>query len=233
MGESEKLVANLFEMARESAPAIIFIDEVDSLCGKRGDGDSDASRRIITQFLVQMQGVGKGGEQVLVLGATNTPWDLDTAIRRRFEKRIYIPLPDVEGRHKLLELHLGDTPNKLTHDHLRSFAERTEGLSGSDISVLVRQALLEPLRRLRRAKTFRRVNKAGPDGAMRSYWEPCSPGAPDAVEMNLKQVKPTELLEPDVLVEDFEAALDRCRTSVTAEDISKHNNWTQLYGEEG
>lgn len=82
-------------MARESpgSRAIIFIDEVDSLCGSRTEGESDSARRIKTEFLVQMDGVGKKEGDVLVLGATNVPWELDAAIRRRFEKRVYIPLP--------------------------------------------------------------------------------------------------------------------------------------------
>lgn len=70
-------------MARENKPAIIFIDEVDSLCGTRGEGESEASRRIKTEFLVQMNGVGNETDGVLVLGASNIPWQLDSAIRRR------------------------------------------------------------------------------------------------------------------------------------------------------
>jgi vacuolar protein-sorting-associated protein 4 len=91
MGESERLVKQLFTMARENKPAIIFIDEVDSLCGTRGEGESEASRRIKTEFLVQMQGVGTDDTGVLVLGATNLPWALDMAIKRRFEKVHYLP----------------------------------------------------------------------------------------------------------------------------------------------
>ena len=71
-------------MAREQNPAIIFIDEIDSLCGARGQGENDSARRIKTEFLVQMQGVGKSHDGILVLGATNTPWSLDPAIRRRY-----------------------------------------------------------------------------------------------------------------------------------------------------
>lgn len=84
MGESEKLIKQLFKMAREKKPSIIFIDEVDSLCGSRSEGENDSSRRIKTEFLVQMQGVGNSMDGVLVLGATNVPWELDNAIRRRF-----------------------------------------------------------------------------------------------------------------------------------------------------
>jgi vacuolar protein-sorting-associated protein 4 len=98
LGESERLVKQLFKMARENKPAIIFIDEVDSLCGSRNEGENETSRRIKTEFLVQMAGVGNDMDGVLVLGATNVPWELDPAIRRRFEKRIYIPLPEVHAR---------------------------------------------------------------------------------------------------------------------------------------
>lgn len=79
-----RLVKQLFQLARENKPSIIFIDEVDSLCGSRGEGESEASRRIKTEFLVQMQGVGNSMDGVLVLGATNIPWQIDSAIRRRF-----------------------------------------------------------------------------------------------------------------------------------------------------
>ena len=78
-----RLVKQLFEMARENKPAIIFIDEVDSLAGTRNESESEGSRRIKTEFLVQMNGVGHDDTGVLVLGATNIPWQLDNAIKRR------------------------------------------------------------------------------------------------------------------------------------------------------
>lgn len=94
-------------MARENKPSIIFIDEVDALCGTRGEGESEASRRIKTEMLVQMDGVGHDTSGVLVLGATNIPWQLDSAIRRR-----YITLP---GRLRLALLTLEQIPAENTH----------------------------------------------------------------------------------------------------------------------
>ena len=83
LDHARRLVKQLFEMARENKPAIIFIDEVDSLAGTRNESESEGSRRIKTEFLVQMNGVGHDDTGVLVLGATNIPWQLDNAIKRR------------------------------------------------------------------------------------------------------------------------------------------------------
>jgi len=102
VGESEKLIKTLFAMARDKKPAIIFIDEIDSLLSARSDGENEATRRVKTQFLVEMQGVGNDDNGILVLGATNIPWGIDSAARRRFEKRIYICLPELMTRKKML-----------------------------------------------------------------------------------------------------------------------------------
>lgn len=153
-GESERLVKQMFEMARESKPSIIFIDEIDSLCTARSEGESESSRRIKTEFLVQMDGVGSVGGGVLVLGATNVPWELDPAMRRRFEKRVYIALPEPHARAGMFKLNLGDTPNNLEEEHFQNLGEVSEGYSGSDIAVVVREALMEPLRKCQTAKQF-------------------------------------------------------------------------------
>jgi vacuolar protein-sorting-associated protein 4 len=127
MGESERLVKSLFDLARNTKPSVIFIDEIDSLLSNRSDSEHEASRRIKTEFLVQMQGVGKDDEGILVLGATNIPWDLDPAVRRRFQKRIYIGLPDEAARTAIFKQNLGDTPHILTEDDLKELALITEG----------------------------------------------------------------------------------------------------------
>ena len=117
----------LFQLARERAPSVVFIDEIDSIAGQRTDSENDSSRRMKTELLIQMQGVGNNNEGVLILGATNTPWTLDTAVIRRFQKRIYIPLPDIPAREQLFKLHVGKTPNSLTPQDFRRLAQESEG----------------------------------------------------------------------------------------------------------
>ena len=153
----QRLVKQLFAMARENKPSIIFIDEVDALCGPRGEGESEASRRIKTEMLVQMDGVGKDSKGVLVLGATNIPWQLDAAIRRRFQRRVHISLPDQQARTKMFELSVGTTPCDLTPADYRRLGEISEGYSGSDIAIAVQDALMQPVRKIQTATHYKKV----------------------------------------------------------------------------
>jgi vacuolar protein-sorting-associated protein 4 len=127
MGDSERLVKSLFELARQNKPAVIFIDEIDSMVSNRSDGENEATRRIKTEFLVQMDGVGKDDDGILVLGATNIPWGIDPAARRRFQRKIYIPLPDEPARLAMFKLNTGTTPNNLNDDDFKKLAELSEG----------------------------------------------------------------------------------------------------------
>ncbi|KAJ1508084.1 Vacuolar protein sorting-associated protein 4 [Coelomomyces lativittatus] len=232
MGESERLVKELFDMARKAKPAIIFIDEIDSLCGSRGEGDSEASRRIKTEILVQMNGVGNDLENVLVLGATNIPWQLDAAIRRRFEKRIYISLPDLNARAHMFQLHVGTTPCQLKKEDYKLLAEKTEGFSGSDLAVVVRDALMQPIRKVQTATHFKPVPFSSPKGGSVKY-TPCSPGDPHAKEKSWTQLETHELLEPELTLQDFLKAVAKGRPTVNAEDLQKHVSFTKDFGQEG
>jgi len=104
-----------------------------------------------------MQGVGHDDTGILVLGATNLPWALDPAIRRRFEKRIYIPLADIKARVFMVKFHLKGTKNTLMDADIDEIAEKTDGFSGADISILVRDAIFEPVRLVQTSNYFREI----------------------------------------------------------------------------
>ena len=146
-GESEKLVRALFGLAKALAPSIIFVDEIDSLLSARSTGaEHEASRRSKTEFLVQwsdLQRAAAGREQttkdkkegdasrVLVLAATNMPWDIDEAARRRFVRRQYIPLPEHHVRALQIENLLSHQVHELTADDIEVLVQVTEGISPS------------------------------------------------------------------------------------------------------
>ncbi|XP_014209796.1 vacuolar protein sorting-associated protein 4B [Copidosoma floridanum] len=236
LGESEKLVKNLFELARQHKPSIIFIDEVDSLCSSRSDNESESARRIKTEFLVQMQGVGTDNDGILVLGATNIPWVLDSAIRRRFEKRIYIPLPEAPARTIMFKLHLGSTSHTLSEEDFKKLASATDGYSGADISIIVRDALMQPVRQVQTATHFKRVSGPSPKDhsvIVDDLLTPCSPGNPAAVEMNWMDVPGDKLFEPPVTMKDMLKSLSTTRPTVNEEDMSKLEKFKEDFGQEG
>lgn len=149
VGEGEKLVRALFAVARELQPSIIFIDEVDSLLSERKDNEHEATRRLKTEFLVEFDGLHTGSEdRVLVMGATNRPQELDDAALRRFTKRVYVTLPDVNTRVEILEKLLRKQNSPLGMDKLKYLARLTDGYSGSDLTALAKDAALGPIREL-------------------------------------------------------------------------------------
>ncbi|XP_039601658.1 katanin p60 ATPase-containing subunit A-like 1 isoform X2 [Polypterus senegalus] len=206
-GESEKLVRLLFEMARFYAPTTIFIDEIDSICSRRGTSDEhEASRRVKSELLVQMDGVGGAMENddpskmVMVLAATNFPWDIDEALRRRLEKRIYIPLPTAKGRADLLKINLREVEVAPDVD-LAVIAEKIQGYSGADITNVCRDASMMAMRR--------RIQGLTPE--------------------EIRALSKDELQMP-VTVEDFELALKKISKSVSAADLEKYKAWMDEFG---
>ena len=206
LGESEKIIKQVFTAARSNQPSILFIDEIDALCSTRSDKDSEASRRIKTEFLIQMQNVSNvDSERVLVLGATSIPWELDPAVRRRFEKRIYVPLPDFQARKELFKLHIGKQKNSfISSTDLNELAEKTEGYSGSDISIVVRDALMCPLRTLFSNTHFKLKD---------DKWMPCSPGDPYAVEKSVFSIPEGQMFNPPLELQHLREAIQNNKPS--------------------
>lgn len=149
IGEGEKLVKTLFAVAAYREPAVVFIDEIDSLLTQRKSTENEASRRIKTEFLVQLDGTGTSGQgRVLVIGATNKPQELDEAARRRFTKRLYIPLPAQADRKILLEVLLKKNNHRLTETDIDRLSRDTAGFSGADLKALCTDAAMGPIRQL-------------------------------------------------------------------------------------
>ncbi|XP_028279194.1 fidgetin-like protein 1 [Parambassis ranga] len=147
VGEGEKMVRALFAIARCHQPAVIFIDEIDSLLSQRTDGEHDSSRRIKTEFLVQLDGAATAAEdRILVVGATNRPQEIDEAARRRLAKRLYIPLPEAAARQQIVTNLMAREKNQLREHELESVVSATEGFSGADMTQLCREAALGPIR---------------------------------------------------------------------------------------
>ncbi|EFJ34591.1 hypothetical protein SELMODRAFT_81377, partial [Selaginella moellendorffii] len=146
-GDSEKLVRMLFDLARHYAPSTIFLDEIDAIISQRGEANSEheASRRLKTELLIQMDGLMQANDLVFVLAATNIPWELDAAMLRRLEKRILVPLPDAEARRAMLEELLPTSMGDVPYDDM---VESTDGYSGSDVRLVCKEAAMRPLRRL-------------------------------------------------------------------------------------
>eukprot|EP00013_Stygamoeba_regulata_P006941 CAMPEP_0177635314 /NCGR_PEP_ID=MMETSP0447-20121125/3834_1 /TAXON_ID=0 /ORGANISM="Stygamoeba regulata, Strain BSH-02190019" /LENGTH=468 /DNA_ID=CAMNT_0019137091 /DNA_START=41 /DNA_END=1447 /DNA_ORIENTATION=+ len=204
-GDSEKLVRLLFRMARFYAPSTIFIDEIDSLGGSRGSAaEHEASRRVKCELLTQMDGLAGSGEDptkmVIVLAATNFPWQLDEALRRRLEKRIFIPLPNQADRRALLNLSFSSIKIDEEVD-LDKLAANTEGYSGADLSVLCRDASFMSMRRRIRGLSAEEIK-------------------------NL----PKEEMDLPVSTADLDEALGKVASSVGKEDLEKHEKWMTEFG---
>ncbi|KAI3651083.1 hypothetical protein MP228_004564 [Amoeboaphelidium protococcarum] len=225
-GDSEKMVRLLFEMARFYAPSVIFIDEVDSLTSSRDtNGEHEASRRVKSEILVQMDGMAscvpdkqtkstnddddedndKDGQsevkQVMVLGATNHPWKVDDAIRRRFEKRVYIPLPGKETITELLKINLKDV--KISDDvDLQQLAQKLDGYSGADITNVCRDAAMMPMRRA--------IEGLSTD--------------------QIKQLDKATIKECAVLKSDFESSISKIQPSVSSKDVTRYEQWAAEFG---
>lgn len=226
VGESEKTIKELFRLAQEKAPSIIFIDEIDSMCGNRSEGENESSRRVKTEFLVQMQGVGSKNDKVLVLGATNLPWALDPAVRRRFERRVYIPLPDKEARNYLLRNKLKGLNKSLNDTDFDNIVDKTDGYSGADLEILCRDAAFEPLKLAQRTFKFKVAKENG-----KNVYYPVEPSSTGNFHQSSVYDLPMGCLRlPELSGHDLEMALKRSKPSVSHNDLKEYETWTKQFG---
>lgn len=146
IGNSERNLHQLFEQARRNRPCVLFFDEVDALGASRADMKASAGRHLINQFLSELDGVKSSNDGVLVLGATNAPWHLDSAFRRpgRFDRILFVPPPDAQARAEILRLQLKGKP--LSDPDFAAVAAKCEGFSGADLKAVVDVTIENKLR---------------------------------------------------------------------------------------
>lgn len=145
VGNSEKNLHNIFELARENAPCVLFFDEIDALGASRSDMKQSSGRHLINQFLQELDGVDNNNEGILIMGATNTPWHLDAAFRRpgRFDRILFVPPPDTAARESIFRLKLKNKPTD--NIDYATLAQKTESYSGADIEAAIDIAIEEKL----------------------------------------------------------------------------------------
>ena len=218
-GDSEKLVRCLFRVARHLAPSVVFLDEIDSMmCRRGGASEHEASRRLKSEMLVQMDGLtsdvtaatgnpttttnNNNNRNVMVLATTNRPWDLDDALLRRLEKRIYVPMPAETARAALFQrLCTGVALD--TQVSLAPLVSRTAGYSCADIKMVVRESAMGPMRRLLDGKGVQEVAALRASGQLDV--SPCT-------------------------VHDFVRALKTVRPSVDPKSLGRFASWTAQFG---
>ncbi|XP_022669572.1 fidgetin-like protein 1 [Varroa jacobsoni] len=200
VGDGEKLVRTLFAVARVHQPSVVFVDEIDSLLSQRSSSEHESSRKIKTEFLVQMDGAHthKETNRVLIIGATNRPQELDEAARRRMVKRIYIPLPTTKARRLIAQKLLSSIDHSINDAELDVIAQRTNGYSGADVDNLCREAAMMPVRQLHDDSS-------------------------DLSSLTLDNIRP-------VVLGDFLAALRIIRPSVSESCLADYEKWNQQFG---
>ncbi|XP_057477871.1 peroxisomal ATPase PEX6 isoform X5 [Actinidia eriantha] len=226
-GEDEKNVRALFTLAAKVSPTIIFVDEVDSMLGQRSRaGEHEAMRKIKNEFMTHWDGLlTKQGERILVLAATNRPFDLDEAIIRRFERRIMVGLPAVENREKILRTLLAKEKVDEGLD-IKELATMTEGYSGSDLKNLCTTAAYRPVRELIRQERLKDLEKK-----RRAEEGENSKDNQDTAEDKEERVITIRPLN----MQDFREARNQVAASFAAEGsiMNELKQWNDLYGEGG
>jgi len=200
-GESSKLINALFAKAKKMQPSLIFMDEMDSIAISRDSNIDESTRRVLGQLLTEIEGFNTNQQDtILIMGATNKPWDLDDAIVSRFQKKIYVPLPDLVARKIILQIHLeGADTSKIDFSEL---ANKTEGFSGRDISNLCQEAII---------KMVRETN-------------------PNLENLTVRELESYSLGHRSLSEEDFEQAFSKIKPSAQQESIEKYEEWKKNFG---
>ncbi len=204
-GESTKIISELYGQARDLSPAVVFLDEFESLAGSRDEGtDTGPERRILSTILAELDGLAEKGRTdiyVLTIAATNRPWDLDAAVLSRFDKRILIPLPDPTTRRSILEI-LIDRKGLETKVPYEDLTAMCEGYSGREIERFCKEA---------QNRMVQEMNL----------------GIPSLVDKGLESIRSHMLKIRPLTAEDFDTARSRIRPQTSPEEMNRYLKWKE------
>lgn len=200
-GESSKIVSMLFNRARESQPSIVFMDEFDSIMVSRDSGIQESTRRVVSQLLMEIEGfTTMNEEKVILIAATNKPWDLDDAMVSRFQRKIYVPLPDSVARKSIFEIHLRGVA--LSGINASELAESSKGYSGRDIANLCRETIMLMIRE------------------QNPKLEKLTPAQIEKYAMNYRSLTG----------EDFNLGFSKIRRTVNEKTVKRYEEWGEQLG---
>ncbi|MBO8183447.1 MAG: ATP-binding protein [Archaeoglobus sp.] len=206
-GESSKIITALYDVVRENAPSIVFIDEIDALTTRRSDDASETSRRMLASLLTELDGFQdkKSDLLVLTLAATNTPWDLDEAVLSRFPRRIYVPLPDKKATKEIIKINTrGLDISRLDLDEIAEESVRRY-YSGRDIRNLCQEAIWNMIR-----EENRDLHKLA--------------------ELPFEELRKRSLKTRPLEMRDFEEAFKKIKSPLTKKDIERYGKWAEEFG---
>lgn len=237
VGESERTVKALFAQLRASRPCILFIDEIDALCGDRESssaaGRSGNATKTVNEFLVQLDGLSSDNEGVLVVAATNLPWQLDAGVRRRLKSKIYVPLPALEDRAALLRFYMARNPDDagdpLSDDELLELAAETARYSADDLKSLVECAHRQAMHSLVKATHFRPVVRD--DG---KHVVPCDASHPQATAFAFEQIPEHQtqlILVPALTLAQLRRAMSQVKPQSDLKRLKLYDEWTAEFGD--
>lgn len=222
-GETSKQITALFELAEEMSPSIIFLDEIDALTQSRDSDLDETSRRVLNTLLSELDGIDKGDDSfVMVLGATNTPWDLDLAIRRRFPHRVLIPLPDQKAAEEIVSIHTtkggiefaGD-PESFLISHADGPATSPEAAIASEC--VARRYTGSDIEAVCRVAVNSMVSRANDDLA-------------SVADAGIEAVRDYELRIDAVRPQDVREAFEQTSASLSESDVSRFDEWDREFG---
>lgn len=212
------LIQELFDTARSKKPAIILINDIDLLFSQKTVNANE--------FLNQIDIVNGSKDNIFIIATTNVPWTLDSSVIRRFEKRIFVPLPDFESRKALIKLNINESTSCLNENEIDQISKLTDGYSVADIKSVIKSALLDPVNRLQSAEYFLMYN-----GTI----FPCNPDQPGAVKIKIQDFNAEQLEalgKPVSTFYDFTKACQKVKPLVSLSELTKFEQWTKEFGTE-